>query len=1022
MIRSKYFRTAAMAVLAACAVLAGCSGQGKVIESSGAVTEASDDKNAGAQSDTDSEAQAEEGAPEGYRLIDSSENGILQSELRTYVHEQSGATVACIDNDDQELAFGIFYNTPVVDETDTNHVFEHAIIAASEKYPSKDLFFDLANKSYNTFINAFTYDAFTGYPVSSMSEDQLISLIDAYMSCMVAPAVLEDENFFKREAIRYELRDPDDPIEITGTVYAEDFGSLTDIQRESLNNVADALYPGQAAANSIGRAHRNYKGLTYEHTIETYEHCYSFDNSLILLYGDMDFDRIMDFLDEEYLSKAEDKGTDLSAYLSEETEPGYVEMVVDCPAFTGDTSENVSIIDYAISLEDADWKDLIYWDLLSGFMNQENSVFNECLREAGIYNQAEAGLNAYCSKPYFLFRLYQAEEEQAKAFKEAVITALSRIAEEGIDEDIVDTVIKQTEIANYQIRDTRNAGVNLFPNIVNYWVHTGEVDYYGLYEEAFSDISGDQEQALIKRLAASALVPERSALVSTVPVPGLAEEIIAERDKYLADMKAAMTSEEIAQLIADTEAFDEWNAMELTNSDFVIDPEDVDIAEPYMDYEVTEEGGMSFYTAAAEVEEIGRYALYLDSSALDNEDIQYLNLYMMLLGLLPTNEHSEDDAIALYAEYLDGLSYTALYPEGSEAEAPHPMVKFMWTGLTKDHEESLRLLLEFLSGTDVSDGAKVLEIVNRYKDDFDLSRSSDMLTLASNMARIGISENYDYKMIFEGQDRYYFLEDLSRKLSEDESYIGEVVTGIEEARDKLLMKHGLIYVCAAPEAELAGLKSEAMDMLSAFPEGEASEMQVNGADRIRRLGIEVESPSQYIVNYSNFYKYGEMEGRYLPYINAVTDRYLIPLVRFQNGAYSGSISLNPIKGDIIQYSYSDPNVGVTIDVFDGTGDAVRDLELTEEDLDGYKLYTLSTTGLEYGVLSGPMQSMELDILGFDLMQGTRMLEDVKNGELSDQEAAAEAIGSVLKEGNICAVGNGANIRADEDRFDQVVSY
>ena len=178
------------------------------------------------------------------------------------MHEQSGATVACIDNDDQELAFGIFYNTPVVDETDTNHVFEHAIIEASEKYPSKDLFFDLANKSYNTFINAVTYDAFTGYPVSSMSEDQPISLIDAYMSCMVAPAVLEDENFFKREAIRYELRDPDDPIEITGTVYAEDFGSLTDIQRESLNNVADALYPGQAAANSIGRAHRNYKGLT----------------------------------------------------------------------------------------------------------------------------------------------------------------------------------------------------------------------------------------------------------------------------------------------------------------------------------------------------------------------------------------------------------------------------------------------------------------------------------------------------------------------------------------------------------------------------------------------------------------------------------------------------------------------------------------------------------------------------------------------------------------------------------------
>ena len=1026
MIRSKYFRTAAMTVLAACILLAGCGGQGKVAESTEAITEAGADAQTEAQLETETQTgsgeQTEGEAPEGYVLTDSSEDGILQSKLRTYVHEQSGATLVCIDNDDQELAFGIFYNTPVVDETDTNHVFEHAIIASSEKYPSKDLFFDLANKSYNTFINAFTYDAFTGYPVSSMSEDQLLSLIDAYMSCMAAPGVLEDENFFKREAIRYELRDPDDPIEITGTVYAEDFGSLTDIDRESLNNVADALYPGQVAANSIGRAHRNYQSLTYEHTIETYERCYSFDNSLIILYGNMDYDRVMSFLDEEYLSKAEGQDTDLSAYMSEETEPGYVETVVECPAFTGDTSENVSIIDYAISLEDMDWKDLICWDILSSFMNQENSEFNECLREAGIYNQAEVGLNVYCMKPYLLFRLYQAEEEQAAAFKEAVITVLSRIAEEGIDADIVSTVLKQLEIANYQIRDTRNAGVNIAPNIVNYWVHTGEVDYYGLYEEAFSDMSEDQEQAIIKRLTASALEPERSALVTTVPVPGLAEEIIAERDQYLADMKAAMTEEEIAQLIADTEAFDEWNAMELTNSDFVIDPAEVDIAEPYMDFEVTEEEGMSFYTAAAEVEEIGRYALYLDSSALDNEDILYLDLYMMMLGMLPTEQYSEDEAMALYAEYLDDMSFTALYPEGPEAEAAHPMVKFMWTGLTGDHKESLKLLLEFLSGTDVSDGAKVLEIVDRYKDSLDLSRTSDMITLASNVARIGISANYDYKMLFEGQDRYYFMEDVSRRLSEDGGYINEVVAGIEAARDKLLTRHALIYVCAAPEEELAVIQSDAMDILSTLPEGEASEMKAQPADRVRRLGIEVESPDQYIVNYSNIYKYGEMEGRYLPYINAVTDRYLIPLVRFQNGAYSASISVIPIKGDILQYSYSDPNVGVTIDVFDGTGDAVRELELTEEDLDGYKLYTLSTTGLEYGVLSGPMQSMELDILGFDLMQGTRMLQDVKNATLEDKDAAAEAIAQVFAEGNICAVGNGANLKADEDRFDEIVSY
>ena len=95
--------------------------------------------------------------------------------------------------------------------------------------PSSDLFFDLANKSYNTFIHAFPYDTFTGYPLSTESEDQLLLLLDAYLSCMTAPGILTDENIFRREALRYELYSPEDPISMTGTVYSEDFGSLTDV-------------------------------------------------------------------------------------------------------------------------------------------------------------------------------------------------------------------------------------------------------------------------------------------------------------------------------------------------------------------------------------------------------------------------------------------------------------------------------------------------------------------------------------------------------------------------------------------------------------------------------------------------------------------------------------------------------------------------------------------------------------------------------------------------------------------------
>lgn len=570
------------------------------------------------EEEAEEEAESIAEAPEvsGYTLESSSKSGILQSDIYTYNHEKSGAKLVCIDNDDEELAFGIFFRTPVVDETDTNHVFEHAIIASSEKYPSKDLFFDLANKSYNTFINAFTYDIFTGYPLSSKSEEQLKLLMDAYMSCMVAPYILTNENFFKREALRYELTDPEAPITMTGTVYSEDFSFLTNVTNEALNNISDALYPGEYASNLIGRAHMNYKDLNYENTLATYERCYHFDNSLILLYGDMDFPGMMEFLDSEYLSKAENNGTDLSEYFSQETEDGYVETVVPCPAFEGDTAENASVINYAVSLNDLDFEELTYWDLLSKVLNQENSPYIRNLREAGINNPGDVWLNITAMKPSIVFSIYNADKEQASAFKSSIDKTLKEMSEDGVEKDMLDSVLKQTEISNYQVRDQANAGVNIFPNIVNYWCHTGDTDYYSVYERALDSFVKDGEQTIIKNIAKEALTPSRSALVTTVPTPGLAEEYIEEREQYLRDMKAGMSGEEIEELIAETEEFNEWNALHDSNNDFVIDPSQIADAEVYDDYKLSEEDGIAFYTAPAEVESIAGNVLYLNAERL----------------------------------------------------------------------------------------------------------------------------------------------------------------------------------------------------------------------------------------------------------------------------------------------------------------------------------------------------------------------------------------------------------------------
>ena len=76
-------------------------------------------------------------------------------------------------------------------------------LLSSDKYPNKDIFFDLCSKTYHTFVNAFTYIPFTAYPVCSQSEEQLLKMADVYLSCMKAPGIRRNAAFLtvKRSAM-----------------------------------------------------------------------------------------------------------------------------------------------------------------------------------------------------------------------------------------------------------------------------------------------------------------------------------------------------------------------------------------------------------------------------------------------------------------------------------------------------------------------------------------------------------------------------------------------------------------------------------------------------------------------------------------------------------------------------------------------------------------------------------------------------------------------------------------------------
>lgn len=65
-----------------------------------------------------------------------------------------------------------------------------------------------------------------------------------------------------------------------------------------------ALYPDTAYAHESGGDPRAIPALTYEQFLDTHARHYNPSNSYITLYGDLDVDRALAFLDERYLSQS----------------------------------------------------------------------------------------------------------------------------------------------------------------------------------------------------------------------------------------------------------------------------------------------------------------------------------------------------------------------------------------------------------------------------------------------------------------------------------------------------------------------------------------------------------------------------------------------------------------------------------------------------------------------------------------------------------------------------------------------
>ncbi|XP_071691753.1 presequence protease 1, chloroplastic/mitochondrial-like [Rutidosis leptorrhynchoides] len=176
-----------------------------------------------------------------------------------------------------------------------------------------------------------------------------------------------------------------------------------------------------------------------------------------------------------------------------------------------------------------------------------------------------------------------------------------------------------------------------------------------------------------------------------------------------------------------------------------------------------------------------------------------------------------------------------------------------------------------------------------------------------------------------------FLKDLEVKVQHDWSAIS---SSLEEIRKTILSKNNCIINLTSDGETLKDSEKYVAKFLDQLPNTSPVSSPCWNT-RIPSINEAIVIPTQvnYVGNAASLYETGyQLKGSAYVISKHISDTWLWDRVRVSGGAYNGFCFFNPYPGTLSFSSYRDPNLLKTLDIYDGTSDFLRQMEMDDNTL------------------------------------------------------------------------------------------
>lgn len=833
-----------------------------------------------------------------------------------------------LETDDPENVFCISLRTWPSSSNGVAHILEHTVLCGSEKYPIKDPFFAMKRRSLNTFLNAFTGADFTCYPAASQIEKDFYNLFDVYIDAVFHPKL--DRFSFLQEGIRYDFEEG--KLCYKGIVFNEMKGALNSGSARLSEAMMRELMRGTLYGVNSGGDPKNIPELTHEELVNFHKEYYHPSRALFFFYGDIPFQKHLDYLEENILKKTK-KLPPLKTPKRVEKLKKPIALEERYPANQNDPSPIYSSTGWVTSKIEDHLDSLALSVLAVIIMENDASLLKKEILKSGLANQATIYMDHEMSDHILMITLIDPKEPEK--VNDFLIDTLKKISEKGIPKELIDQAIHLHELSRLEIQgDGHPHGLNLF-------LAAGLIKMHGR----------PPEEALKVRSLFDALRSELeknpryfSDLIDTYLVNNPHRVHITMKPDF--NLEKEEREEEEARLFEIQKTIDEAKKKAILNDAKKLDDlQKTDVSEDILPTLVLSDIPKEVKSFPLEIREFDRLKvlqhecftngliytdLVYELQSIRDEEIPLFRLLMVLLTQLGVNGKSYEDTLNFMQAHTGGVFASLhLNPQANNLDHMLPAIHIKGKALNQKADKLFSLMKGYASTLDFTDKDRIREVFFKHKTNLEASFNQNAFRYATNLSSSALTPATRMSQLCFGLDYYNFI----RSLNEPPFEL------LEELYKK-------IFSFRAPELVLGGEKSILLDLEKNNYFG-LSEITTNNraqADWSLYLGRPenrnhpISSAVAFIAHSFKTIPYTHVDSPYLAIASYLFDNLTLhPRIREQGGAYGGGSTSYGSYGYFTFHSYRDPHVKSTLDAFKESIDEVVKGNFEEEDLTEAKL-------------------------------------------------------------------------------------